>query len=642
VIAVLAFLFVLPTNVFAQAEQEAKTASALAEAKAKQSWGAEEFLKLIPAESFAVVIPNLQRFIDRGQPIAEEVNVHAFGRPKTLLSLVTSALGLSGGYDLNGPWILISLDPNFGSDQWAVGMAVENLDTMLARSDLSSEDFANGKIVKGELDWRSECFFMMRDRCIWVSKSDKLLQKLTELKTLDETLRPEDRKDLADKDLIVRFSAATADPGANRDRWFEEVLGDNAQAKSLAEVLSKNVDEFRFTLKFDKGVHTQARLGFKDNPEVRKTLSELVGPGESEMKGLATENLIAASSVRGMSESSPELMRELLRGSFLFGFRNELSDFQMSAVSQLFRDVAAQIDHTQIAAYTTSDMRSHGVMGFVAVLTPKGTPEQFVEELRSLSSFVSARLARDMRVGNVPVDYEEIDRLVLQLGSETEQQRKAATTKLRIIGQPALEALEKADKSQAIDIAPRAAELARRIRSDIKQEQRRNPRNGVFAEMKPQFLFRRNANKPKRPVVEILLEPGAATDRVNKQLTPMFGSEWKRMRFAVLEKHVVVMFGSDQKLLEQTIAAVESEDTTLAEDIQVQQFRQRVGSQRLAEWHFSAAKIVSIANAMTGKPGVEADGGLSSLSVSKQPTGLRVDLFAPTKELKIWYKRFGF
>ncbi|MFK7821348.1 MAG: hypothetical protein AB8G99_21715 [Planctomycetaceae bacterium] len=642
--AALALLLAGPMLLPAQESTPSQSGSSPTKKATKSTWGEEDFLKLIRADSFTVIIPNVQRFIDRGEPIAEEIKLYPIARPRSLVALLTSSLGLPEGYDITGPWALVMPDGDVLADRWSMMMAVSDLDKMLARTDLRPADLAGEKIVAGSFaSWPRDGFFMLRDRCLWFSREEAVLTKLAGKKTLHQTLSPSQRKELADKDLIVHISANVADADRNRDTWFEDIFGEkaNAKTKAIAEVLVQNVNAFRFTLKFDKGIHTQAKLNFADRPQLRDALTQLVGEGESELVGIPTENLIAASSVQGMSESSPELIRELLRASFLFWFSNGLSEFQMSAIGELFRDAAAQIDHSNIAAYTTSDMRAHGAMGLVAVITPNGTPEQFVTELRSLSSFVSARLARDLRVSNVPVDYAEIDRLVASLGSEVEQERRAASTKLRIVGQPALESLDKADKLGAIDLAPRAAELARRIRSDIRRESMKNRRNGLFEAMKPQFLFRRNAKKPKRPVVEILLEPGAATDRLNKQLTPMFGSEWKRMRFAVLEKHVVVMFGSDQTLLDRVIASVEAGDKTLSRNEYVGQFRERAGSQRLAEWHFEAAKVISIVNAMTGKPAVEEKGGLSSLSISKRPTELRADFFSPISELKIWYKRFG-
>ena len=58
---------------------------------------------------------------------------------------------------------------------------------------------------------------------------------------------------------------------------------------------------------------------------------------------------------------------------------------------------------------------------------------------------------------------EKIDKLIEQLGSGTYSEREKATRELAAIGEPALEALRKAARSDDPEVRQRAGELLRKI-----------------------------------------------------------------------------------------------------------------------------------------------------------------------------------
>ena len=583
--------------------------------------------KIHPIGSFGAVIPNQKRLIDRAKPISEEVGLAGFFAPETIVSLARSALGIKSGDDPTGPIAIVATNPNLNEEHLVIVFAYKDLKALT-----DGEVKADGSIVQLDRFLSGQrVHAMAKDGCLWLSKTKEGLEGLAEKKSIYETISPAERLELANADLLVHLSPKVADLTEIPDDWMKDLVGEREELQKSVKTLGENFDALRITVTFDKGLRTQFRASFADKPVVRTELTNLLGTGQSVLKGLPLANQIVGGAVDGTSNGPPVLLRRTLMNWTPFWWRNEFGAFQFSAISELFQGVSDQIDHSAIGAYRSTDDRN-GMMSLVAVLTPKKTPDEFIEELRSLSSFVSARVARDLRIRNVPVDYDEIERLVALLKSENREERNSAGTKLKIIGQPTLKALGKAAKSD--DKPGRlAAAIAWDIRRNIQRQNRRST-NEAFTKMKPQFLFRRNSRKPKRPVIEVLLEPGKETDTLNKQLSPLFGSEWKRLRLVILDKHVVVLFGSDEALLESVVQAVGAGDNSLAEHESVTGFRQFIGEQRLAEWHFSMSEIMGVAHSR--KP-QEDTGKRTSLSLSRKPAQIRGDLFVPTKELKVWY-----
>ena len=311
---------------------------------------------------------------------------------------------------------------------------------------------------------------------------------------------------------------------------------------------------------------------------------------------------------------------------------------QTNFVGSLFSAMISKLQNSTSGLYYNEKPVEDGKLALVAVLDPREDPESFIQDLKSLSSFVTARVARDLRIGSAAVDEEEVKELVAQLASDSVPDRSAAEARLRLLGAPAIDAIRSAAAEANAAVQKRANRIVARIEHEL-QLSIRYSSNSTLAALKPKFLFRRNQRERDRPVIEILLEPGKQTTELNQRMSVLFGGDWKRLRLAVVEDRIVVLFGSNTKLLEKAVASVRQRSQRFAETPSIAEFRGEAGEQRIAEWHFSTWEInplVQRAAELRAEPAKE----FSTITFTRRKAELRMDLFMPLKEFGAFHKKW--
>ena len=156
--------------------------------------------------------------------------------------------------------------------------------------------------------------------------------------------------------------------------------------------------------------------------------------------------------------------------------------------------------------------------------------------------------------------------------------------------------------------------------------------------MKPRFAFLpkdEDIDGVKVRVVAVKLSKRDAG--YAPQLKQLLGPQWNRIRLAVHGKQVVVLAGSDVKLLSETLKNLKEGKAGLAETAALKEFAGRSDPRRKMELHLSLQTGVALWTAAdlekpdTVKPGAK----LTSVALTVEPDRMQLDVWIPASEFKV-------
>jgi hypothetical protein len=280
----------------------------------------------------------------------------------------------------------------------------------------------------------------------------------------------------------------------------------------------------------------------------------------------------------------------------------------------------------------------------MAAILETEDPDRLMRELEMLAALVDRTAldpGDDSEAGKKTV--ARVRKLISQLGDDDYQQRQSATTRLVLIGEPALPLIAEARLSKLPEVAKRATQIEKLIQEVLKEKRDAALDSSVFARAKPVFIFHPNAEQRVGTSVDIM------EVRVNerselKHLTPVLaGPEWSRIRVVKFDKHLAVFFGSNLERLDQMITNLKSlqqGDNVAAPEIA---YGSPLLSVRGAEFQGSVARIARLiaGERLTEKEREERiDPELTSASVTIDPDFLAVEWRMSLPDLKAVRKIF--
>ncbi len=619
----------------AVAQQETKTGTQPAAAAARKL---DDFLKVIPVDSMSIIVPNQDRFSERGDALGKKAKLIPFFTASQAIKFLHSTLGATG-IDTSGPLSLsLRRSPERLPEGFSWSLPVGELDTLLDGYGLNRSNIDGDSIqpatAPGGLGRMQDFFLTLRGKTAWIGDKKDTLADLLGQRSLYQEFTAQQRADWVDMDLMfyVGVGVLNEDERANALNDVGTQFKDNKELAKDVQLVASHMERVMGGFSLRDGIRGDMRVATDGDPEAVRVLQKLVGEGQSSLRGLPGGNVVAAGSIRGTTEASATLSGDFASLPFWFA-SGSWSRRQLNAMGNILKELAFEVDETAVGLYLNERGSERGLLSLVMVLTPRTTPQDLISEMRSLSSFVNARQARDMRIVRATYDAEEVAKLIQQLASDDFVAREDAMAAIRKIGAPVLPELEKAMKSEDKLIAERAERLRRQIGGQLSRTARDLLGNDMLSKMDPKFLFRRNAAKPGEVLAEIVLKPGPRTDQVNKQLTGLFGSNWKRVRFAILENRVVVLFGSETEWLKKATKLVNAGKAPLEQHATIKAFREKQDRQRLSEWHFSLSRLLGLTQGEPPLP--EADTKtFSSVTVSHSKGELRTDMNFPIEDLK--------
>jgi hypothetical protein len=615
-------------------------------------------LDLLPAESLGgVVIRNLDDLKQKGDQFIKDTELRIPLRPTELFNEAYKFLGVQapGVVDRDGSAAIVLASPKVIGQ----GLSLNNLDRFLVVAipfkDIDRIGAAFG-LKKGELkpdrmtEIKSERSFgrlcFVRGKHLFLGNDGKAVESVIKGKKLAAELTAGQRKGFVTADMLIHLGT---------DAWGEAWKsflsstgkaiagqGEEPERKAASELLDA-LASVRFALgavRIDGGLGLNIVTAFpKDGKgKASKFLTDLrAGDRASTLRGLPVGNVIAAQAASGDGTRNMLIARVLFRFflEHLLETTKVLHAADRPTFVGVFAEVWQRLQGSRFALYKTSNERKLGLLAIAGILD-NGDPEKFLKELKQLARFATDGLALAPDTGK-EADRAEVERLVGNLGNRRFATRESATTRLLLIGDPALPFLKKAAQSTDLEMARRADRIRREILAAAEARRKEILGKDLTRGIRPSFAFQSSSEKiDGHPVTVLAVRLRKKDAAAVPQLRQLLGPDWNRIRLLVHGKHVAILVGSDVALLRETLKNLKEDRPGLAAAPALKEYHKRVEAGRKLEFHASLQAAAALLRAADlAKPGAFRPGEtFSSVALSVEPDRVQLDVWVPSKEFK--------
>jgi hypothetical protein len=204
--------------------------------------------------------------------------------------------------------------------------------------------------------------------------------------------------------------------------------------------------------------------------------------------------------------------------------------------------------------------------------------------------------------------------------------------------------LDKARASGDLEVSRRATRLRDQIVQAAAERRKNLLEQNWVRRLQPTFALIPRAEKRGAYDIDVVRIKLSDKDKVAENpLRQVFGPEWNNVRLAVHGKKIIVLLGSETKLLDTALQNLEESKPGLAGAAALRTFTTRGNPERRLEFHLSMNKILGLITSGAAAEGLQAkDGTLSSLAISLDPDRMQLDVWIPAAEFRILAKRFPF
>jgi hypothetical protein len=626
---------------------------------------AQGVLDLIPEDAAAGVgIRSLNDLKKKGDKLIADAQLDLPLRPSQALEQLYGLLNVGGAVDEDAPAAVVLANPAKAGgkkltedflDLLVLALPFTDRDKIAARFTLKGEDLKPDKVVPGKLPtFGLDGVFCAHGKHLLIARNPKALLSVLQGRAAGKSLGDGQRRALAGADLLVYFSP----PSSWGDEWNEflkyltERLTADAGAgeRTLVEQLVATLKTVRSVvggLRVDGGVGLTLLAAFpeKGNEAARKFLTALqAGPGASDLAGLPEGPAVFAQASKGSGARNALIMKLLaeclLRDVFQAPWLPGAAD--RANIVGAFAEVWKHLKGERVAVYQNADEPRLGLFSAVAVLDTEDG-EKFLAAMKAL-----ARLASGEGLGGAggqprQEDVAEVRRLIRNLGDDDYTVRESASIKLALIGEPALPYLEKALDSDDAEVRRRAEELKAKIVAAAASRRKELLAKDVPWRIRPSFVFcgAETRHGQRVETVRVLLKEKDAP--AAGALRQLLGPDWDKVRLVAQGKQVVVLLGSDERLLFAALKNLKEGRPGLAGSKALAPFARYADAARKVEIHASLGTVLALMRAEDLKEGRPAPGGpsLTSFALTVAPERLQLDVWVPATEIKAVAKEQG-
>jgi hypothetical protein len=620
---------------------------------------AQQLLDIVPRDvTAAIAVRNLNELIRKGDKLVEETQLQMPIRPSQLFDFGAQALGIRGGFDRERPVaILLVLPENEAMPPFEFFVAIlpfTDLDQMAANFGFPEGRLKPDKLVK--LDPANQPFgkfVFVRDKHLFVGDNEKAMQRVIKSKSVGAELSKDRREALNRADLLVHIN-----PRATSGEWpkalkaVQEEIGkttaDAEERKNLQEFISglESVRSFFVALRVGGGLGFSFLADFpKDQARGGNAfLAALAsGTGGSDLRGLPEGNLLVAQGIRGDGAKGALVARALLDFflKHVFETQQVLSAADRPMFAGVFQEVWQRLQGSRWGLYQSSDESRFGLFTLVAVLDTQDAG-QFLAEMKTLARLAQGTL--DLKPDNKD-DSALIRKLVVELGDPTYRVRQSATTKLRLIGEPALPHLEKLIGNSDLEVSRRAQRIRDGIAAVAAERRKELLAKGLPKLVRPSLTFFPKAEERSGNKVDIVRVKLSDSDSpLTKQLQQLLGPDWDKIRLAAHGKQVVVLLGSDTELLDQAVKNLKDEAPGLAAAKPLAGFHRLAHPERKIEFHIALHNTLALITSPENlpRPLPKAGESLTSFSLAVEGHQLQLDLWLPSAEIRLLARNKNF
>lgn len=601
-------------------------------------------LDLIPSSAAAALaIRNVGELTKRGDALIDQADLKVSMRLSDGYRLVVTLLGLHGGLDDNGAAALMALGPKFDESALVLAVPVADVAKMAGNFKLTEKDLADGKIIDRQEREGKDVFAYVRyvalhGRHVYLGSDAKNVVAALTAKTLQATLSEEDRASLAADDIVFYVHREQLADAWNEPRDFlqQELAKLDAQDAETLRKLAAAADDLQFALvggRLEAGFGATLLMQFKGEKS-REILTQLQrSQAQATLAGLPQGRVLAAHASSGDGDASAALVRSLL-GTQLFADQPAiLSVAHRPNIAGVFGDVWQRLEGSRSALYENEHPERDGQFSLVAILETDHA-ERFLADMTSLTRFVNAATLTSDEVGQA-IDAATIAALIERLGDDEYRERELATTKLGLIGPPALAALQQAAKSRDPEVQYRAQALCERIQRLVARQSEDLLQHDLLNRIQPNFAyFPKQETRAGQSVDIVQMKLRAAEAEYAPQLRRLLGPDWSKLRLAIVQGRIVLLLGSNTALLDQTVKNLQADARGLQADPRWSAFQKRSPAVPTATFHLQLARSLGLMAAAHAPPAPDPSAGMTSLGITIQPQRVRFDLFAPVDEVK--------
>jgi hypothetical protein len=612
-------------------------------------------LDLIPANAAAaIIIRHPEELRKKGDEFLKETNLNLGLRPTEALDLIKMSLGITQGLDLEQPSGAVLLRPenarnNVGledlNQSLYIVLAFTDLDMMAGNFGFKKGELKRDTIAKAKNQNKdAPQFVLARGKHVYLAATEAPLERLRTAVGVSGALSAEQRRTFGSADLLVHVK-----PEAIGGEWaglvekLEAELGkalDPQEQQSIRQFV-KTLESLRFAMaaiRVGEGLGINFLTAFpKDgNESVRGFLDSLRTKGSADLKGLPEGRVVAAQAYAGDSARNAVFARALVNYilKYVLEAKEITSATDRPAFAGVFNEVWQRLEGSRIGAYLTGDESKQGLFSLVAILDTQDA-EKFLAEMRTLAKIADGTLDLTKKTAAPAID---IAQLVKDLSAAKYQVRASATTRLRLIGEPALSYLERAAANPPdLETSRRAQLLIREISAVAAERRKELLAKDLPRYVRPTFAFVAKAETRAGLPIDIVHIKLADKDQpAVRQMEQLFGPDWDKLRLAVYGKQVVVLLGSEVELFETALVNVKEGKAGLAESKATLGFAKMQTLRATAAFHLSVESLLGLVN---GQPRRAEMPRLTSFGLAVQDAGLQLDLFMPVADIKAIVKQ---
>jgi hypothetical protein len=299
-----------------------------------------------------------------------------------------------------------------------------------------------------------------------------------------------------------------------------------------------------------------------------------------------------------------------------------------------FTEVWKHLKGHRLAVYQNAEPGRHGLFIVVGILDTAAA-DKFLAQVKLLAR-LSGTEGLDLSGKDAQKeDIAEVQKLIQDLGSDEYQVRESATNRLALIGEPALPHIDKAARSDDPEVKRRALDLRARIADAAVSRRQELLSKDAPWRLRPTFA-QAGTETHAGFTAEVLRVKLAAKDApAAEALRHVFGPDWDRLRLVACGKQVVVLVGSDVRLLAAALQNVKEGKPGLAASKGLAGFTRQADPGRKMEFHGSVATVLELLKADDLRLGKRPEApSLTSVGLTIRAERLQLDLWVPVAEIK--------
>ena len=618
--------------------------SMLAQENAQPARHEQDILRLISSKPIlSMGIRNPTELIKKIQVISDRENLTSRLNIDNMVDTICEIARLQGCIDKSKP-VVLSLGAR---NLWSVSLqvSVTDTDTVATNLELSAEQLRRGETYKIPNPVRylfsSFKYARLTGTQLAMGSSEALLDMPPLEDSLLKNLSAKDQESLLSQDMVVVFGQSAFE-GECRS-LLDYVLNEGEpNDPDYDHTIGNVLDDLKYVVSgihFEKGITTTTIASLK-NSDKEALLGELFDDTQdATLARMPKGKILVTHALQADGNTTGGLL-----GSLLSKVRNLISDqitrlpidSEAYQLDGLLTEALDRIKGGHLVLYESSNKQRYGDFNLLGVFNTD-EPNAFLSDLTGLVPFVNLASMSEVEAA-VAFPEEKIEKLVSELGDLHFQRRQLAKLKLRLLGTRARTALEKATKTNDLELRLAAKDLLETLKLNATSGRSDLLKGGLFKKLKPIFTYAGQQEKSGGTNSGVLtMRFQSDVQQSRSQMETLFGPAWQTLRIATVGKKVLLLVGSETSILEDAIHNQTLPDSALTSHKACQSFRLRAKNETVFEFHLAISRLAYLLDLGIEENSSAAEKEIdrvSSFGLTIGEKRIRLDTYTPPQDIK--------